>query len=327
MAPSLYAPLPADRFNIRLIKLQPSDNPSAPILCQLVTYPINSDRPGAHSYECLSYVWGTEEYRKCIEIDIGEAVLNFPATPNLYEALLHIRDPVFEQILWIDAICINQDDDEEKATQVAAMARIYGLAKRVVVWLGPEAEGSTLAFEELRNQAQSYLSADRSSSDETKPKDEATALLRRPYFRRMWILQEVTAARNILFKCGDAELQTSTFIAGLDALKRLDDWQIRGRILPFLNLIKSSAFRESLKGQTHLNIEPLTTLIDQFHTHDASNPLDKIYALWGLCSDSQSMTRLQPDYRKSWETLLKDLGKIVFGDHSTIAASKDRQMM
>lgn len=137
----------------------------------------------------------------------------------------------------------------------------------------------------------------------------------------------MTAARNILFKCGDAELQTSTFLAGLDALKRLDDWQIRGRILSFLHLIKSSAIRESLKGQTHLNIEPLTALVDRFHTHDASNPRDKIYALWGLCSDSRSMTRLQPDYKKSWEILFKDLGKIIFGEHCTIAASKHRQMM
>lgn len=217
MAPSLYTPLPVDTLNIRLIKLQPSDNPSSPILCRLVTYPINSDRPRAHSYECLSYVWGTEKYRKRIEVDSGEAVLNFPATPNLYEALLHIRDPFFEQILWIDAICINQDDDEEKATQVAAMARIYGLAKRVVVWLGPEAEESTLAFEELRNLAQSQSSADRSLLEETKPKPEITgddnggdprsnadaeqaiqALLRRPYFRRMWvckILHHLTVTR------------------------------------------------------------------------------------------------------------------------------------
>jgi hypothetical protein len=214
MAPSLYAPLPADTFSIRLIKLQPSNDPSAPILCKLVTYPIDSKRLGAHSYECLSYVWGTENYRKLIEVDTGEAVVPFEATPNLYEALLHLRDAFFEQILWIDAICINQKDNNEKATQVAAMAIIYGLAKRVIVWLGAEADDSALAFQRLMILAHTHQSADQSRPGEngdslqygvdvfdiddvesdvdrelvdSNAEQAIQTLLNRPYFRRMWV--------------------------------------------------------------------------------------------------------------------------------------------
>lgn len=205
MAPSLYDPLPADTLSIRLIKLQPSNDPSAPILCKLIVHLINSKRSGSHPYECLSYTWGPAGNPKSIEIDTGEAILPFQATPNLHEALLHLRDPYFEQVLWIDAICINQDDDEEKATQVGAMARIYGLAKRVIVWLGVEADGSTLAFQELKDLARTRQYAVDSDRDDTLFRDEEWVehksnakkercaeqavhkLFDRPYFRRMWV--------------------------------------------------------------------------------------------------------------------------------------------
>ncbi|KAJ4345301.1 uncharacterized protein N0V89_011431 [Didymosphaeria variabile] len=287
-------------------------------------------------------------------IPTNVCLVPFEATPNLYEALLHLRDPFFEQILWIDAICINQQDVREKATQVAAMARIYGLAKRVVVWLGAEADGSTFAFQKLRDMAPMHQSADRSQSGENlswfRREDNVIdgdvdndfdrevgslgveqailLLLHRPYFRRMWkILQEVTAARNMLLKCGDAEMQTVTFLAGLDALKGIYDWELRSRILAFSRLIKTSNYRESFKGQAHLKIEPLTELIDRFHAHDATDPRDKVYALWGLSSDSDLMMSLQPDYKKSWKELLQRLGKIVFGEDSSVSASACRQTM
>jgi hypothetical protein len=70
-------------------------------------------------------------------------------TQNLHAALLKLRNPYFERIVWIDALCINQNVKKEKAHQVWAMARIYGLARRVVVWLGDEDDDSALAFQEL----------------------------------------------------------------------------------------------------------------------------------------------------------------------------------
>ncbi|OAF98924.1 HET-domain-containing protein, partial [Paraphaeosphaeria sporulosa] len=330
MAPTLYTPLPIDKFSIRLIKLQPAYTTSAPILCKLINHPIDSERIVAHSYECLSYVWGPSENPQLISIDTGEAVFPFQTTPNLYEALQHLRDSCFEQILWIDAVCINQRDDEEKATQVAAMARIYGLAKRVIVWLGAETNDSTLAFERLRDLAQPReTEAPPQHRDEDGPVAEHAiqTLLSRPYFRRMWVLQEVAAARNMVFRCGSAEMQTETFRAGLHALARLDDWELRHRILAFLLLIGTSIFRERLKGRPHLEFEPLNDLIDRFHAHDASDPRDKIYALWGLCSDSSSMESLQPNYDKKWKDLFEDLGKLMFGKESAVSASPLRQLM
>ncbi|KAJ4287934.1 hypothetical protein N0V90_011949 [Kalmusia sp. IMI 367209] len=266
---------------------------------------------------------------KSIYIDIGESEFEFRATQNLHAALVQLRDPFFEQILWVDAVCINQKDDDEKAQQVAAMARIYGLAKRVVAWLGKEADESALAFQELRNLALENQPIDHHSlATKTSGPDAKTeggqmayrvsaeqavrALLNRTYFRRM---------------CGNTELQTATFLSGLDAMEHLDDWELRSRIRAFIVLIKSSAFRESLKGQAHLNVEPLVDLIDRFHAHDATDPRDKIYALWGLSSDSEKMQKIQPDYKKTWKNLLEDLGRLVFGDGATLLASSHSQMM
>lgn len=82
-----------------------------------------------------------------------------------------------------------------------------------------------------------------------------------------------------------------------------------------------------MKGQSHLAIEPLLDLIDRFHAHDATDPRDKVYALWGLCSDSDAMRNLQPDYTRDWKTLMEELGKTIFGQNSIVSASSYHQML
>lgn len=128
-------------------------------------------------------------------------------TKNLYAALLQLRDPFFERVLWVDAICINQSDEEEKAQQVTSMTRIFGLASRVIVWLGEEADHSTPAFQHLRKLAQqkqpatghqqdgetdlsddsTHLSVNASNEACSKDACDVFALLNRTYFRRMWV--------------------------------------------------------------------------------------------------------------------------------------------
>ncbi|KAI1567340.1 endo-polygalacturonase precursor [Pyrenophora tritici-repentis] len=95
----------------------------------------------------LSYVWGLSENPDSIYI--GDC--RSEVTPNLHAALLHLRDTSFARILWIDALCINQKDDDEKSGQIQLMAQIYAVAKEVVVWLGEEADDSSTAFEAIRD--------------------------------------------------------------------------------------------------------------------------------------------------------------------------------
>lgn len=107
----------------------------------------------------------------------------------------------------------------------------------------------------------------------------------------------------------------------------MDDWRLRNRIRAFILLIQRSAFRESLKGQDQLHIDPLMDLVDRFHTHEATDIRDKIYALWGLSTESELTNTLRPDYNKSWKSLLADLGLHVFGKDSELTPSESKQML
>ena len=66
---------------------------------------------------------------------------DLPVTASLHAALLRLRNRSIERIIWVDAVCINQQDLKEREQQVHSMAKIYGKAKRVIVWLG-EAAGN-----------------------------------------------------------------------------------------------------------------------------------------------------------------------------------------
>jgi len=158
----------------------PHERGDAGIECRLVNYQLRDSSEGANLYEALSYVWGDKESRRPISINNcgGEA------TSNLHTALLHLRDPVFERVLWVDAICINQDDPDEKGRQVRSMANIYAKAGRVIVWLGEAAEGSDQAMEDIRVAG--------SEERHTRPIDKRGreaifSLLRRTWFERIWV--------------------------------------------------------------------------------------------------------------------------------------------
>ena len=89
------------------------------------------DKP---KYEALSYEWGTSN--KSHSVNVFDKQIRI--TPSLYAVLFQIRSSSKPLVLWIDAICINQDDIEEKNQQVPQMAKIFGNATRVLVWLGSE---------------------------------------------------------------------------------------------------------------------------------------------------------------------------------------------
>jgi hypothetical protein len=103
-----------------------------------------------HPYEALSYVWGRPEKTCLISVQSGSQGYKLPITSNLEKALLQLRYSSLEQIIWIDAVCINQDDDREKERQIQIMYKIYSCARCVVVWLGEEAEDSDQKLEALR---------------------------------------------------------------------------------------------------------------------------------------------------------------------------------
>jgi len=144
-------------------------------------------------FTAISYAWGSQQIRKQVQID-GHSVL---VGETLYELLQQlIQRPPWSQAgaynFWIDAICINQQDDAEKSVQVRGMSELYATAHHVLVWLGPERDDSAFVLWKLRGGAE----ASRQSSSMVLRRDviEGAAedmsnlarLFMRPFFTRAW---------------------------------------------------------------------------------------------------------------------------------------------
>lgn len=98
-------------------------------------------------------MWGSLENKQLTSVDGAQ----LSVTRNLHAALLRLRDPALDRILWVDAICINQQDLKERAEQVQFMAMVYVCASRVLVWLGEEAQGSIEAMKRIEFEAYNDL--------------------------------------------------------------------------------------------------------------------------------------------------------------------------
>jgi hypothetical protein len=121
----------------------------------------------------------------------------FQITTNLHAALLRFRNPFVNRYLWLDAICINQEDREEKAQQIQLMYKIYSLAQCVMVWLGDATDTSGQALEDIR------LAAERQLALHLEDARQAAILelLRRSWFQRLWVGIFQPYARHALTRC------------------------------------------------------------------------------------------------------------------------------
>jgi hypothetical protein len=178
-----YSSLSPGAYSIRLLRLMPN-NPNSPekteIHCELFEYSLQDVGTSNHLYEALSYTWGGD--KKPCSITVGEQNLN--VTQNLHAALLRLRGCSLERIIWVDAICINQDDLTERGQQVQRMAQIYSKAARVLVWLGETAPYCDIALETIRIAAEDKMTA-YSNDKEIQP--AIFALLGREWFQRIWV--------------------------------------------------------------------------------------------------------------------------------------------
>jgi hypothetical protein len=183
-------------------------------------------------YAALSYTWGSES-RPC-EIMINGSKMT--VTKNVYLALRDLRYPEKDRILWIDALCINQKDDKERGEQVQQMGSIYSKAERVIIWLG-EATYTTdyvmYYMKQLEKEGTKHASNDQKisykqwetiwsavvhslSADQRDLLVEGLrSLLRRNWFKRVWIIQEVVNARVAEIACGGKSVSASIFALAL----------------------------------------------------------------------------------------------------------------
>ncbi|KAH8656239.1 heterokaryon incompatibility protein-domain-containing protein, partial [Tricladium varicosporioides] len=319
MSKYCYSPLSPSTNNIRLLRLLRPAKESTQrtrIQCELFEYSLQDPGKGTHLYEALSYTWGGEEKPCSITIEKH----NLDITANLHAALLHLRNRSLDRIIWIDAICIDQDNTTERAEQVQLMAIIYSKAHRVLVWLGEE-DDTEGALEDIQ------LAANEEPTERSNREVNEKAisnLLQRQWFQRIWVLQEVAAARHVVIMCGSTEIDGYAFCSGLKSLQKLQklSYSKLQSLSSLTNLIIQAGLRpkhstDSIETYS-LEISSLAELVDMFHTRQATDARDKVYALLGMSSDNHHKVGLRPNYEIPWENLLCQFVKFVLSENLSV---------
>ncbi|KAH6716999.1 heterokaryon incompatibility protein-domain-containing protein [Leptodontidium sp. MPI-SDFR-AT-0119] len=303
-----YTPL-SGPGQIRLLKLL-KGVPGSDIRCEFLSVDLANP---PESYNAISYTWGDPVLKHSIVCDRDE----LRVTENVKGLLDSMRRPGEAKFVWIDAVCIDQLNLEERGQQVKLMGQIYSSAESVDIWLGPEADDSALLEDfipkianVLQKTPKSQFLADQGLFRITgtgRHSPEWTALKRlfeRPWFNRTWIVQEIVASSHHIFVCGDHRIPAVLLVR---VARELRDLYLNGNgfvryhgfnhaiISKFLRMAR--IWRERQYGkETYFSL-----LAYSFWSSEASDPKDKIFSMVGL--DASMATRLEPDYRDTVQTV------------------------
>lgn len=293
-----YSKLGSDK-SIRLLILQPSGTISpdpASGTDDFISFKLQEVALAANpKYDALSYTWGTLPRDFPVLImphmmggEITAKMLALFISPSLYAALKRLRHPTDERVLWIDQLCINQEDNDEKSKQVMLMAEIYEKAEKTVVWLGEEDEDNKV-LSELVDLFESHPSRTRKDDIDlmktkldlldTHPIDldavergrwrhqALVRLLNRSWFSRAWIFQEAVKSSQVLLLCGSLTMLLETLLRLSHAVFEIE---------------------EESKGYAY-SLTKSTTGFDTLYLIEHTRP--------GGCSDSECERRnLQPGF-------------------------------
>lgn len=253
MAPGLYRSLDPQKREIRVLTIltcgdhipavpptqlgtgdDDSSTNAADIHCVLQTVSLD-DEP---SYTALSYNWGTDAPSTAVLINSKPVFVR----RNLATALRHLQQKDRSLNIWVDAICINQNDNKEKSHQVQMMTKIYERSIGVLVWLGPAADESDAAMEKLKDIGEKAIDAGmqefcatdmpnwfspdlderlqrlKTSLDGLAEREgleifhpALIPLSKRIYWTRVWVLQEFSIHKLVIIQCGSKRLDVTTF--------------------------------------------------------------------------------------------------------------------
>ena len=262
-------------------------------------------------YDALSYVWGPQGDKRQIKCN-GQLI---DVTKNLYSAFVQLRSEHDEHVIWIDQLCINQDDPDERSREVAIMGQIYGLAQRVIVWLGPSDSETSKIFSLFRkllrlrdfeaSEVYHLAHGDRSHQTvdtplRTKDQDDdartrvpprfppgaasiwkaVERFLDRPWFHRVWTFQEVVLSNACTVYCGPCRI---SWIDLSDACLAMDHGG-------FDRYVESKHYRVTLvQNQREIlhagERSSLRYMLVLNRDRDATEPRDNVYALRGMLDE------------------------------------------
>jgi hypothetical protein len=283
-----------EKDEIRLIVLH-SGASASPLRCSLHHACLSSNP----KYDALSYVWGAELSTDFVELDETCHIVG----KNLFQALKHLRRHDEDQFLWVDALCINQANTQERGHQVAQMGLIYSRARLVRIWLGlldeagPEIEAAFRDLSELNRlllrQDSNFNAYDTvgisrlAGSDEDDLEVPARRGLKhlcsREYWNRLWIIQEIILASSIQIHCGNLSSPWNPFRRAV----LCHEQELGFRDLIVVKLCRRKDIEKSDLSSTK---ESLLSLMMQHREAKCSDIRDKVYGIhstaWECCREA-----------------------------------------
>ncbi|KAK4459559.1 heterokaryon incompatibility protein-domain-containing protein [Cladorrhinum samala] len=308
-AAARYPNGPLKDGEIRILTLHPGAW-SSPIVCTLENIALKDAAVGKGGFCALSYTWGPPTQPRCaIWINHGVATVG----EQLFEALAHLRDAHKPKRFWVDAVCIRQDDNEEKSTQLPLMTDIYSRASDVCIWLGPDEDDSGYAFATVRV-AHGNGKPDDSSLPPKRLVEALTAILRRQWFSRLWIIQELALASNPAgprVVTGFEQVRWNELNDTLASARKHIDWSSEKNDPVYAGFLKRmddspvvglNLVRQHVQECGSL---PLLLALQSTQFAQATDPRDKIYGLLGLLDDA-GRANLAPNYAKDMGEVYKE---------------------
>ncbi|KAI3323029.1 heterokaryon incompatibility protein-domain-containing protein [Xylariaceae sp. AK1471] len=314
----------------RLLKILPGKG-SEPLCCELI-YSRIANPP---EYEALSYCWGSATLVAEVRCD---GILISVST-NLAAALQVFRREISSRMLWVDAICINQNDVGEKEYQVPLMGQIYSKAIAVQIWLGNDTPEYTCAtaftiFRNLKNLCVrfgwdidfAYLVRYRALQGYGLPDVVEDSwrcirhLVEMPWFTRTWVIQEVTLSRQAYLQCGNSSLPWIDFCVGFLSLNQTF-LMYRPDIVPSI-----SSYTQAMQlilsyhkaGASFSDLD-FPALLENHRVARTTDARDKIYAFLGLYElKSGRSHNIIPNYRGTVTEIFVNVAKEIVEQSKTL---------
>jgi hypothetical protein len=295
-----------DHYGSRVLVLKPGEKTDK-LAGHLEDMWIGGDGP---RYSALSYVWGDPQFNDVILIDGKKLAI----TDNLGIALRRLRPVAGQPALriWVDQICINQNDAVERNQQVRLMHAIYRNAHRVLVWLGADPEGHAPRAFELANalrsifedQLLSRLCRAKGANLDWIPVENWQSLRelsRLPWFRRAWIPQEIGTNAEAIIHWGLTSIPWETLH---DSMKKLEaqGWDLKKKYKIDTNSVTLLFRRFVEHPRDDSNGRARHSFVFQLcfsAGNSATDPRDYVFSQLGHYSawiESEQALIIQPDY-------------------------------